>query len=337
MGLNVLLLLLVSPLLLLPPPFPLQLVVEEPPTTTKHSQLGHSTNERVFNSAHLRGGDEDADLTGKKTYQQTTNWLIRTITRPHVSMVHIFCDNPSCTDSFTFKFSSLPSPKFSFDYPRPLAIPTNRPFKRRRALSDVDGDGNEGRKKRRLRLHLITSRLSRPFSQPATNIVIRGISKVAVWSKNKGLGRSELRKAAIMNRVKKRMDAAKDYIRLEHEKGRAALSLREIVLQKPRIHELPLPPSPLGLSNYDALDLEDDFDDHGQDEGMDEISAIYSDFNIMNPVTSDGEDYDYLDAIDGISSQDLPDTPPSPPEDSLVEMLKERERTGDSFFVRIRE
>ncbi|KAH6680409.1 hypothetical protein B0J14DRAFT_433220, partial [Halenospora varia] len=207
--------------------------------------------------------------------------------------------------------------------------------KRRRALSDVDGDGNEGRKKRRLRLHLITSRLSRPFSQPATNIVIRGISKVAVWSKNKGLGRSELRKAAIMNRVKKRMDAAKDYIRLEQEKGRAALSLREIVLQKPRIHELPLPPSPLGLSNYDALDLEDDFDNHGQDEGMDEISAIYSDFNIMNPVTSDGEDYDYLDAIDGISSQDLPDTPPSPPEDSLVEMLKERERTGDSFFVRI--
>lgn len=141
-----------------------------------------------------------------------------------------------------------------------------------------------------------------------------------------------------MNRVKKRMDAAKDYIRLEHEKGRAALSLREIVLQKPRIHELPLPPSPLGLSNYDALDLEDEFDDHCQDEGMDEMSSIYSDFNIMNPVTSDSDDYDYLDAIDGISSQDLPDTPPSPPEDSsVVEMLKERERTGDSFFVRIRE
>ncbi|KAG9237734.1 hypothetical protein BJ875DRAFT_357084, partial [Amylocarpus encephaloides] len=225
--------------------------------------------------------------------------------------------------------------KFSFNSPIPLAHPTNRPYKRRRALSDVDGDGNEGRKKRRLRLHLITSRLSRPFSQPATNIVNRGVAKVAVLgSKNKALGRSELRKAAIMNRVRKRMDAAKDYIRLEQERGRAALSLREIVLQKPRIHEMPLPPSPLGLSNYDALDLEEAFE-HFEDDGMNEMSAIYSDFNIMNPISSDGDDYDYLDAIDGIQTQDMPDTPPQPVEEDIIEMLREKECEGESVFVRV--
>lgn len=137
-----------------------------------------------------------------------------------------------------------------------------------------------------------------------------------------------------MNRVKKRMDAAKDYIRLEQEKGRAMLSFREIVLQKPRIHELP-PPSPLGLSNYDALDLEDELS-HCGEEGTDEMSDIYSDFNIMNPITSDGDDYGYLDAIDGLSTQDLPDTLPQPVEQDIAEMLREKERQGDGVFVQVR-
>jgi hypothetical protein len=254
-----------------------------------------------------------------------------------VSMVQIYCDKGSPKDTFSFTFSAGIGFKFSFERPR---VPTNRPFKRRRALSDVDGDGNEGRKKRRLRLQLITSRLSRPFSQPASNIVNRGIAKIPVWgARNKALGKSVLRKAAIMNRVRQRMDAAKDFMRLEQEKSRERMSLREIVIHKPRCHETPLPPSPLGLSNYDALDLEDDFSDPYDDGGMDRMSAIYSDFNIMNPCMGDGDDYDYLDhldALDGISTRDLPDTPPpAPPEQSIVEMLRE-ERQGESNFVRIR-
>jgi len=220
-----------------------------------------------------------------------------------------------------------------------VPVTTSKPFKRRRALSDVDGDGNEGRKKRRLRLYLITSRLSRPFSQPASNIVNRGISKIAIWGKkNKALGRNTLRKAAIMNRVRLRMDAAKDFMRLQQEKGKETLALREIVVQKPRCHELRLPPSPLGLSNYDAFDLEDDMgdDDHEGNEGIERCSSIYSDFNIMNPISVDGGDaYEYLDALDGISPEDLPDTPPPPPEDSIVEMLREKERQGESFFVHV--
>lgn len=47
--------------------------------------------------------------------------------------------------------------------------------KRRRALHDVDGPhtGSLACKKRRLRRHLITSRLSRPYSSPATHILNR--------------------------------------------------------------------------------------------------------------------------------------------------------------------
>jgi len=262
-------------------------------------------------------------------------------------MVQIYCDKESSKDTFTFTFSAGPSFKFSFDKPISVPIPLHRPFKRRRALSDVDGDGNEGRKKRRLRLHLITSRLSRPFSQPASNIVNRGISKIAIWgAKNKTLGKSVLRKAAIMNRVRMRMDAAKDFMRLQQERSRERMSLRQIVIQKPRCHEMPLPPSPLGLSAYDALDLEDEITDHydedngiDRSDGIDRISAIYSDFNIMNPVTSDGDgdDWGYLDALDGIQPEDLQDTPPAPPENTIVEILREKERQGDSYFVQVRE
>lgn len=201
---------------------------------------------------------------------------------------------------------------------------SHRPFKRRRALSDVDGGGSEGRKKRRLRLHLITSRLSRPFSQPASNIVNRGISKIAIWgAKHKAPGsKHALRKAAIMNRVRMRMDDAKDFMR-EQEKSKEKVVLREIVIHKPRI--LLPPPSPLGLSNYDALDLEDEMEDESHD-GMEKIDSIYSDFNIMNPCTGEGDDYDYLDALDGIMPEDLPDSPPTPPEEAIVEMLREDHR-----------
>jgi len=139
-----------------------------------------------------------------------------------------------------------------------------------------------------------------------------------------------------MNRVRLRMDAAKNFMRLQEQRSRETLALRELVVQKPRHHELP--PSPLGLSNYDALDLEDELADEENDEhqnGIERASSIYSDFNIMNPST-DGDDWDYLDALDGISPQDLPDTPPSPPEESIVEMLREKERQGDSYFVNVR-
>lgn len=262
-------------------------------------------------------------------------------------MVEIYCDPKSSKDTFTFTFSAGPSLKFSFDRPISVPIQSNRPFKRRRALSDVDGDGNEGRKKRRLRLHLITSRLSRPFSQPASNIVNHGISKIAIWgARNKTASKTVLRKAAIMNRVRMTMDAAKDFMRREQERSKAQMSLRQIVIQKPRGKEMSLPPSPLGLSAYDALDLEDDVSDPYEEDfgidrsdSIDKVSAIYSDFNILNPVTGggDGDDWGFLDALDGIQREDLSDTLPAPPEDNIVEMLREKERQGDGYFVTVME
>lgn len=252
-------------------------------------------------------------------------------------MVYIYYYG-KCTsnETFSFTFPAVPPLKFCFDRPLSAPVLPSRPCKRRRALSDVDGDGNEGRKKRRLRLYLITSRLSRPFSQPATNIVNRGGSKIAIWGKAKALGRNWLRKAAIMNRIRLRVDAAAD-VRRQWERGRGTVALCEIVVPKPRHYEVPLPPSPLGLSNYDALDLEDELEDDEHEGGAGRCSSIYSDFNIMNPVTSDGDAYDYLDALDGILPEDLPDTPPPPPpDDSIVELLRDRRSQGESMFVQLR-
>ncbi|KAF2806502.1 uncharacterized protein BDZ99DRAFT_523943 [Mytilinidion resinicola] len=106
---------------------------------------------------------------------------------------------------FTFVPSPLPTTPLSFPAP-PTRAPhlTTTPQKRTRALTDVDGEYScVEKKKRRLRLFLITSRLSRPFSAPATNIVDRGSSKIAVWAKQKALGRNLLRKAAILNRIRR--------------------------------------------------------------------------------------------------------------------------------------
>lgn len=252
-------------------------------------------------------------------------------------MVDIYLNNDIPLETFKFTFSSCPSFKLSFDRP---VTPASQLFKRRRALSDVDGDGNEGRKKRRLRLHLITSRLSRPFSQPASNIIVRGVSKVAVFGgRKRSACKSVLRKAAIMNRVRKTMDAAKDFMRLEQERTQATMKLGEILVQKPRGHSFLLPPSPLGLSNYDALDLEDEvMEEYDEDyDGTERSSSIYSDFNIMNPSSGDGDDFDYLDALDGLSAGDLPDEPPpAPSEEGLAELLREKERDGDGYFVQLR-
>jgi len=247
-------------------------------------------------------------------------------------MVHIYHQESSARDTFSFTFSVGPPLKFTFDRPIPVLVPANRPFKRPRALSDVDGDGDKGRKKRRLRLHLVTSRLSRPFSQPASNIVTRGSSKIAIWGRNK-TPVMLLRKAAIMNRVRLKLDEAKDFLRQQQQRSRETLAFREILVQKPRHHDVPLPPSPLGLSNYDALDFEDETEDDVL-EGTEQTSTIYSDFNFMDPCT-DEVDNDYLDALDGIPPCGVPESPPLPSEESIVEILREKESQGDSYSVHL--
>jgi hypothetical protein len=229
-------------------------------------------------------------------------------------------------------------------------------LKRGRAATDIDGEHScLFKKKRRLRLFLITSRLSPQFSHPATNIVDRGSSKIAIWAKQKSLGRNLLRKAAILNRIRrqtislkkkeedlgevsvhrdqdqKRLELAnlaliygshdthtrpmKDTSEfppscavntedpleiseaapliapspitpttvvidenknknLEYRSPNDAYSYSPPVAQLPRRTYLPLPPSPLGLSNYDAFDLEDEYDHyaHFDDEEEDDMA-----------------------------------------------------------------
>ncbi|KAH7067313.1 hypothetical protein BKA63DRAFT_387387, partial [Paraphoma chrysanthemicola] len=243
----------------------------------------------------------------------------------------------------------LPLPEMGLTF---LPRPPPRPRKRSRAAADIDGEHScLQKKKRRLRLFLITSRLSPQFSHPATNIVDRGSSKIAVWAKQKSLGRNLLRKAAILNRIRRRAVSAKEaeeghgHVLVEQEREQEELALAELEFnhgsvdtytrpviiqtpsvppaaairtrgrfvvsgspsasptgsptssrspsptplspplkeanespsdycspndaytysppraQIPRRDYLPLPPSPLGLSNYDAFDVDEDVPD----------------------------------------------------------------------------
>jgi hypothetical protein len=120
---------------------------------------------------------------------------------------------------FVFSAGSKPATRLSFPpHAGPQSLRTLNPsksLKRHRSLQD--GEQGSCRKKRRLRLILITSRLSRPFSSPPTHIVDRGPSKIAVWAKQKSLGQSLLRKAAILNRIRQHAAAvrASDQRKLE--------------------------------------------------------------------------------------------------------------------------
>ncbi|KAF6843335.1 hypothetical protein CMUS01_02165 [Colletotrichum musicola] len=119
--------------------------------------------------------------------------------------------------SFTFDKPHKP-PDFDF----PLTPCPLRLEKRRRAHSDVDGPYTAALscKKRRLRLHLITSRLSQPFSLPATHIINRDgaasgdkrfVKLAAVATSpdpsKQGLNRegSVMLRAAVLNRVRIRV------------------------------------------------------------------------------------------------------------------------------------
>ncbi|KAH9886172.1 hypothetical protein F4778DRAFT_484959 [Xylariomycetidae sp. FL2044] len=94
-------------------------------------------------------------------------------------------------------------------------IPSSEAVKRVRAVHDVDGPGTGilSSKKRRLRLGLITSRLSQPYSLPATHILNREsnddapvlsqfLKFAANGAKKAGHQAHLVRKAAILNRIR---------------------------------------------------------------------------------------------------------------------------------------
>ena len=100
--------------------------------------------------------------------------------------------------STTYSPSSSSSPIFCASSSTQIATAPQKCLKRSR----LQEDGEQlQRKKRRLRLDLVTSRLSKPYATPTTHIVGRTHSRVGVWARQRLSGGKLLRKAAILNSV----------------------------------------------------------------------------------------------------------------------------------------
>ena len=184
--------------------------------------------------------------------------------------------------------------------PHPLAMPLPSPpspcgIKRGRARHDVDGDGSASmhRKKRRLRLDLITSRLSRPFSTPSTYIVSRGGRQAGKWVRRRLDGKNALRKLALRNwsRTKSGPSVATDHQEAfssftdddddDLNMGNGPAAERSSAGRGDPTHQRENGRSRFGLSNYQDIDEEDDYDEDdtggsvrmnvdGQDDGRPE-------------------------------------------------------------------
>lgn len=87
------------------------------------------------------------------------------------------------------------------DPSRPVDTIPRKDLKRSRTQEDVDNQEHVQRKKRRLRLDLVTSRLSEPYATPTTHIIGSTHPRVGVWARQKVSGGKLLRKAAIFNSI----------------------------------------------------------------------------------------------------------------------------------------
>lgn len=153
-------------------------------------------------------------------------------------------NNDVAPPAFALSLAPPRPPRPPSPSPAATARGDDNPRKRRRRLTDVDGECTSAtlRKKRRLRLTLVTSRLSQPYSAPASNIIERAQNKAAAWARRMrksragqmaaaargpiqlgahvaGLGQAEaplLRRAAILNRLrldgKRRLDGGEKII-----------------------------------------------------------------------------------------------------------------------------
>lgn len=150
-----------------------------------------------------------------------------------------------------------------------------------------------------------------------------------------------------MNSVRQRIVAVKEIERRRMEQARRALRYDDSpaadladLADGPRRYQslpeqlhhhqyIPLPPSPLGLSNYDAFDDEDYPHNDGECEAAEE-GSLYSDFNILDPLEPVVDDYDSFESLDGASTVRRPPTPPC---EKIVELMIERERQKEISFV----
>ena len=209
--------------------------------------------------------------------------------------------------TFTFNLSQLPplpSPSSTSSFDRP----TRSSAKRGRARSDVDGEGSghAQKKKRRLRLDLITSRLSRPFAAPTTYIAGRGRLRAGRWLRQRMAGKPPLRKLAVLNWSRAcrgpevdpgYQEAFSTFVGDEDESvddadGEPFHNGATVPIQEP------MQPRP-GLSNYQAIDDEDDPPD-ADDTGW----ATRMDWSEEDPISL--EDREEMGTMDAKGTQVLP-------------------------------
>lgn len=166
------------------------------------------------------------------------------------------------------RIAPLPSSTFSFTVPDSAAKPLDfciKPLatawfgvKRRRNASDVDGFNTAGlsSKKRRLRSELITSRLSQPYSQPATHILnregqesgdkrfLKMATTVDTARRIAHLHATSFLRFSLMNRVRKRLGLSlpqQDMRPKGNDQGHAVLETPAIKagLKPPSMHTSP--------------------------------------------------------------------------------------------------
>ncbi|KAL8740711.1 MAG: hypothetical protein Q9190_006617 [Brigantiaea leucoxantha] len=210
---------------------------------------------------------------------------------------------------------------FSPVHPTPKQIPQDA-LKRTRSPGDVDGENSEHfqRKKRRLRFHLVTSRLSKPYAAPATHIISRKMLRGGLSARHMLGGRSHLLRAAILNSIRVRKDKSTgegrqqievpEALKTEEDVNAMDIDIVPAGIRTPRIDmgdcsasdHVPASPSPLGPWNYDAYDHEDEPFEEDEDEDEDEENnegEIYSNFDNIGAEAEDIEDYDTLSPFSG--------------------------------------
>ncbi|KAG8530434.1 uncharacterized protein KY384_004936 [Bacidia gigantensis] len=165
--------------------------------------------------------------------------------------------------------------QFDSSSPRLRAQSFARGVKRRRDCGSSNHDGGDSfpRKKRRLRLELITSHLSDLFATPPTFVPARRTCRTGLWARARIGGRDLLRRAAIFNSIatKRRTSGMRgvDHRRLTQ---RAAW-----IDKKPPDCESIIDDAGEDYVAFDAYAASTD-GSGDEDEGADDV---YSDFNLL--------------------------------------------------------
>ena len=158
-----------------------------------------------------------------------------------------------------------------------LEPPARSSRKRARARDDVDGEDSAAvqKKKRRLRFgDLVTSPLSQPFSTPSTYIAYRRGGRAGRWLHWRTRGNYVLRKLALLNWSRAQSMRS---LEVDHQEAFHTFIDDEADIPQEEARDRPDGDTkenvcmglPAGLSNYQAIDEEED--QFGEPDDLDEL------------------------------------------------------------------